>query len=137
MSHQCKVSLSAAAPLQDLTVVTHLIQKSVSCRLTAASSDWLNLSVSVLLDLRETGLSVKVITAMRAAEQQTSEMMMVCLCVPSAVDPCLQDHGGCSMNAVCKRTRPGRRECVCCSGYSGDGLVCVGTLSLSVFSGRC
>ncbi|KAM9334912.1 stabilin-2 [Symphorus nematophorus] len=42
-----------------------------------------------------------------------------------AVDPCRVANGGCSVSAVCKRTRPGRRECVCNSGYSGDGLVCV------------
>ncbi|XP_067346973.1 stabilin-2 isoform X2 [Channa argus] len=42
-----------------------------------------------------------------------------------AIDLCLLDNGGCSLYAVCKRTRPGRRDCVCNSGYSGDGLVCV------------
>uniref|UniRef100_A0A8P4K5U1 Stabilin 2 n=1 Tax=Dicentrarchus labrax TaxID=13489 RepID=A0A8P4K5U1_DICLA len=40
-------------------------------------------------------------------------------------DPCLELNGGCNPNAVCKRTRPGRRECVCDRGYSGDGIVCV------------
>ncbi|XP_061571016.1 stabilin-2 isoform X2 [Cololabis saira] len=43
----------------------------------------------------------------------------------SASDPCLVKGGGCSPNAVCKRTRPGRRDCVCNRGYAGDGLVCV------------
>ncbi|KAM9705237.1 stabilin-2-like [Menidia menidia] len=42
-----------------------------------------------------------------------------------AVDPCLLDNGSCSQYAVCKRTRPGRRDCVCNRGYAGDGLVCV------------
>ncbi|XP_033470098.2 stabilin-2 isoform X1 [Epinephelus lanceolatus] len=42
-----------------------------------------------------------------------------------ATDPCAVDNGGCSLYAVCKRTRPGRRDCVCNRGYSGDGLVCV------------
>uniref|UniRef100_UPI0037E83392 stabilin-2 n=1 Tax=Semicossyphus pulcher TaxID=241346 RepID=UPI0037E83392 len=42
-----------------------------------------------------------------------------------AVDPCAVANGGCSVSAVCKRTRPGLRDCVCTSGYSGDGLVCV------------
>ncbi|KAI3366323.1 hypothetical protein L3Q82_000431 [Scortum barcoo] len=42
-----------------------------------------------------------------------------------AKDVCLLDNGGCSLYAVCKRTRPGRRDCVCNGGYSGDGLVCV------------
>lgn len=51
----------------------------------------------------------------------------VCVCVCAAVDACQQANGGCSELAVCKRTQPGRRECVCGSGYHGDGLVCVGT----------
>ncbi|XP_068162494.1 stabilin-2 [Antennarius striatus] len=42
------------------------------------------------------------------------------------VDPCAVANGGCSPDAVCKRTRPGRRECVCSSGYHGDGLICIG-----------
>ncbi|CAK6983628.1 stabilin-2 [Scomber scombrus] len=42
-----------------------------------------------------------------------------------ATDPCELDNGGCSLDAVCKRTRPGRRDCVCKNGFNGDGLVCV------------
>ncbi|XP_028254125.1 stabilin-2 isoform X2 [Parambassis ranga] len=42
-----------------------------------------------------------------------------------AIDLCSMNNGGCSLYAVCKRTRPGRRDCICNSGYSGDGLVCV------------
>uniref|UniRef100_H3C877 Stabilin 2 n=1 Tax=Tetraodon nigroviridis TaxID=99883 RepID=H3C877_TETNG len=42
-----------------------------------------------------------------------------------ARDACALNNGGCSVNAVCKRTLPGRRDCVCHSGFSGDGLVCV------------
>uniref|UniRef100_A0A665V3G4 Stabilin 2 n=1 Tax=Echeneis naucrates TaxID=173247 RepID=A0A665V3G4_ECHNA len=42
-----------------------------------------------------------------------------------AKDPCAVNNGGCSLYAVCKRTRPGLRDCVCNRGYSGDGLVCV------------
>ncbi|XP_054623431.1 stabilin-2 isoform X2 [Dunckerocampus dactyliophorus] len=42
-----------------------------------------------------------------------------------AKDACVQDNGGCSLFAVCKRTRPGQRVCVCDQGFSGDGLVCV------------
>lgn len=41
------------------------------------------------------------------------------------VDACAKNNGGCSPNAVCKRTLPGRRECVCNPGYAGDGQVCV------------
>uniref|UniRef100_A0A8B9K9U2 Stabilin 2 n=1 Tax=Astyanax mexicanus TaxID=7994 RepID=A0A8B9K9U2_ASTMX len=43
----------------------------------------------------------------------------------TAVNPCEKDNGGCSYNAVCKRTVPGRRQCVCKPGYAGDGKVCV------------
>uniref|UniRef100_A0A8C2YY13 Stabilin 2 n=1 Tax=Cyclopterus lumpus TaxID=8103 RepID=A0A8C2YY13_CYCLU len=42
-----------------------------------------------------------------------------------ATDLCLVGNGGCSLSAVCKRTRPGRRDCVCDVGFFGDGLVCV------------
>ncbi|XP_037552034.1 stabilin-2 [Nematolebias whitei] len=42
-----------------------------------------------------------------------------------AVDPCLVNNGGCSLDAVCKRTRPGLRDCVCNNGFTGDGLVCI------------
>ncbi|XP_039999160.1 stabilin-2 isoform X2 [Xiphias gladius] len=54
-----------------------------------------------------------------------------------AKDPCLVDNGGCSLYAVCKRTRPGRRDCVCTSGYSGDGLVCVEINPCLEGSGGC
>ncbi|XP_030633246.1 stabilin-2 [Chanos chanos] len=43
----------------------------------------------------------------------------------TAIDPCEKNNGGCSSNAVCKRTLPGRRKCVCNPGHAGDGLVCV------------
>lgn len=45
----------------------------------------------------------------------------------------MQDNGGCSVFAVCKRTQPGRRQCVCRSGYYGDGLVCVGMFARLLF----
>uniref|UniRef100_A0A8C7U1Y1 Stabilin 2 n=1 Tax=Oncorhynchus mykiss TaxID=8022 RepID=A0A8C7U1Y1_ONCMY len=38
---------------------------------------------------------------------------------------CKDNNGGCSPHAVCKRTLPGRRQCVCNTGYHGDGMVCV------------
>uniref|UniRef100_A0A8C1QGI3 Stabilin 2 n=1 Tax=Cyprinus carpio TaxID=7962 RepID=A0A8C1QGI3_CYPCA len=43
----------------------------------------------------------------------------------TAVDACAENNGGCSVHAVCKRTLPGRRMCVCHPGYAGDGKVCV------------
>ncbi|XP_066523931.1 stabilin-2 [Hoplias malabaricus] len=43
----------------------------------------------------------------------------------TAANACVKDNGGCSYNAVCKRTLPGRRKCVCNPGYAGDGKVCV------------
>uniref|UniRef100_A0A3P8UTH8 Stabilin 2 n=1 Tax=Cynoglossus semilaevis TaxID=244447 RepID=A0A3P8UTH8_CYNSE len=42
-----------------------------------------------------------------------------------ARDACATNNGGCSPDAVCKRTQPGRRDCICNSGFTGDGLVCV------------
>lgn len=56
-------SVCCSAPFRILMLLHISIQKSVSCCLTAVSSDWLNLSVSAQLDLRETGLCVKVTTA--------------------------------------------------------------------------
>lgn len=47
----------------------------------------------------------------------------------TAIDACSVANGGCSVYAVCKRTQPGMRECVCSSGYRGDGRVCVGTFT--------
>ncbi|XP_041935625.1 stabilin-2 [Alosa sapidissima] len=56
-----------------------------------------------------------------------------CSCAPgfqgngtycTAVNVCENNNGGCSPNALCKRTSPGRRVCLCNSGYLGDGLVC-------------
>ncbi|KAM6984714.1 stabilin-2 [Aplochiton taeniatus] len=51
--------------------------------------------------------------------------LFVCCGVCTAKDACAVGNGGCSLNAVCKKTLPGRRDCVCTKGYSGDGLVCV------------
>ncbi|KAK3544692.1 hypothetical protein QTP86_026093 [Hemibagrus guttatus] len=43
----------------------------------------------------------------------------------TVVNACAKNNGGCSPNAVCKRTLPGRRQCVCNPGYAGDGQVCM------------
>ncbi|MBN3320010.1 STAB2 protein, partial [Atractosteus spatula] len=43
----------------------------------------------------------------------------------SAVDACEINNGGCSSNAICRRTTPGKRLCTCNTGYSGDGVVCL------------
>lgn len=74
-------------------------------------------------------LPVKVTRTTKTAATTTTRKseLMVCAFVCAAVDACEQANGGCSELAVCKRTQPGRRECVCGSGYHGDGLVCVGT----------
>uniref|UniRef100_A0A3B3T7Y3 Stabilin 2 n=1 Tax=Paramormyrops kingsleyae TaxID=1676925 RepID=A0A3B3T7Y3_9TELE len=42
------------------------------------------------------------------------------------VNGCLENNGGCSPKALCKQAQPGRTQCVCGTGYMGDGLVCVG-----------
>ncbi|KAB1270060.1 Stabilin-2 [Camelus dromedarius] len=41
-----------------------------------------------------------------------------------AINACEISNGGCSAKAVCKRTTPGRRVCVCKAGYAGDGIMC-------------
>ncbi|XP_061768066.1 stabilin-2 isoform X1 [Nerophis ophidion] len=54
-----------------------------------------------------------------------------------AKDACVQDNGGCSLFAVCKRTRPGQRTCACNQGYAGDGLVCIGINPCLEENGGC
>ncbi|XP_053932500.1 stabilin-1 isoform X1 [Cuculus canorus] len=41
------------------------------------------------------------------------------------IDPCIIDHGGCSVHAVCTKVSPGERTCVCKEGYAGDGTLCL------------
>ncbi|NXU52032.1 STAB1 protein, partial [Turnix velox] len=41
------------------------------------------------------------------------------------IDPCVIDHGGCSVYAVCTKVSPGERTCVCKEGYAGDGTLCM------------
>lgn len=81
----------------------------------------------MLLDLKEMGPSAKVNTASGESPWFIGLMMMMVIMVMfAAVDPCLVNNGGCSLDAVCKRTRPGLRDCVCNNGFAGDGLVCIG-----------
>ncbi|KAA0720877.1 X-link domain-containing adhesion molecule 2 Fasciclin [Triplophysa tibetana] len=42
-----------------------------------------------------------------------------------AVDACAENNGGCDARALCKRTVPGQRICMCPPGYEGDGIVCI------------
>lgn len=39
------------------------------------------------------------------------------------IDECFTDHGGCSADADCVDTTPGR-TCTCHAGYTGDGVTC-------------
>ncbi|XP_053506197.1 stabilin-2 [Ictalurus furcatus] len=55
----------------------------------------------------------------------------------TVVDACANNNGGCSPNAVCKRTLPGRRQCVCNPGHAGDGQVCVSINPCLVGNGGC
>ncbi|KAB0406464.1 hypothetical protein E2I00_018467, partial [Balaenoptera physalus] len=43
----------------------------------------------------------------------------------ATINACEISNGGCSGRAVCKRTTPGSRVCVCKAGYTGDGIVCI------------
>lgn len=51
---------------------------------------------------------------------------MLSLSPSIAINACEISNGGCSTKAICKRTTPGSRECVCKAGYTGDGIVCLG-----------
>uniref|UniRef100_A0A8C3BMN8 Stabilin 1 n=1 Tax=Cairina moschata TaxID=8855 RepID=A0A8C3BMN8_CAIMO len=54
-----------------------------------------------------------------------SELILLFLFVLTEIDPCIIDHGGCSINAVCTKVSPGERTCVCKEGYAGDGTLCL------------
>lgn len=47
------------------------------------------------------------------------------------LDLCHWSNGGCSQNAVCTKVSAGERTCTCREGYTGDGVVCLGTLDLN------
>lgn len=55
-----------------------------------------------------------------------SELILLLLLVVTEIDPCIIDHGGCSIHAVCTKVSPGERTCVCKEGYAGDGMLCMG-----------
>ncbi|MGH0115673.1 UNVERIFIED_CONTAM: hypothetical protein FKN15_037996 [Acipenser sinensis] len=55
----------------------------------------------------------------------------------STLDACESSNGGCSPKALCKRTTPGKRVCVCNAGYTGDGVVCVEINPCLVNNGGC
>lgn len=41
------------------------------------------------------------------------------------VNECLTNNGGCHANATCSNAPAGSRTCMCNSGFSGDGIVCM------------
>lgn len=45
-----------------------------------------------------------------------------------AINPCQDGTHGCHSNADCLYLRPGRNNCTCAAGYTGDGTVCIGML---------
>ena len=49
----------------------------------------------------------------------------------SDIKECLTESHGCHENARCRDT-PGSYECVCASGYHGDGKDCTGKYSVYV-----
>uniref|UniRef100_A0A3P8ZT82 Stabilin 2 n=1 Tax=Esox lucius TaxID=8010 RepID=A0A3P8ZT82_ESOLU len=68
--------------------------------------------------------------------------LLFIICILSAVcknwnNACKDNNGGCSSHALCKRTLPGRRQCVCITGYHGDGMVCVLSGSIWQKNGEC
>ena len=55
--------------------------------------------------------------------------MILILCLD--VDECKTDNGGCDTNAVCKNT-VGSRTCQCNTGFTGNGLTCLGKYTLTL-----
>ncbi len=47
------------------------------------------------------------------------------------IDECSTGGSNCDANAECNNT-PGSFTCTCNQGYSGDGVNCVGKLSISI-----
>jgi len=53
-------------------------------------------------------------------------MMMMMMCFDTAdIDECLNDFGGCDVNARCVNTEASYK-CLCQQGYHGDGFLCEG-----------
>ena len=49
-------------------------------------------------------------------------------CAGADVNECLEDFGGCSLNASCTNTN-GSHVCQCIQGFDGDGIYCQGVQS--------
>ena len=46
------------------------------------------------------------------------------------INECSTNNGGCSVNAQCTNVIGGTRTCTCNAGYTGDGIICTGKLSV-------
>ncbi|XP_074054250.1 stabilin-1 isoform X2 [Macrotis lagotis] len=55
----------------------------------------------------------------------------------SEIDPCAQNHGGCSLHANCTKVAPGQRTCSCKDGYAGDGELCLEVNNCVIKNGGC
>uniref|UniRef100_A0A8C4UB24 Stabilin 1 n=1 Tax=Falco tinnunculus TaxID=100819 RepID=A0A8C4UB24_FALTI len=72
---------------------------------------------------------VKMVILAQFIFPKCSELILLLLSVVTEIDPCVSDHGGCSIHAVCTKVSPGERTCVCKEGYAGDGTLCMGECS--------
>lgn len=137
MSHQCKVSAFTAAPLVGWWWYNTFIHKicfmsSDSCVITPSGFRCL-----CAAGFEGNGTFCQGENTLMVQVNHTYSCFFspvhACVCLSVAQDPCVQNNGGCCANAVCKRTLPGRRDCVCHTGFSGDGIVCIGTSTIFIF----
>ena len=49
---------------------------------------------------------------------------------PVAINHCADNTHSCHSNANCFYLGPGKHNCTCAAGYTGDGTVCAGKLTL-------